>query len=748
MESNNLFAKAEGVRTQLSDEQEKKIQKMYSDLSSDIAKEAKSLSGKTNVSSVMRASYLKDLRSQVSSQLASYSSDQKSMIKDNMLQVAQAVVADNSKYLSSIGLNVSGAFSYVPKDVVEQLASGKMYEGKWSLSTAIWGNDKKVLSDIDMIIAKGVAGQKSTYDIAKELEKYVNPSKAKQWDWGKVYPGSSRKIDYNAQRLARTMVSHAYQESFVRTTKNNPFIEAYNWLSSGDDRVCPLCIERAEGNHGVYLNGVSISGAYYKDDLPMDHPNGRCTFDIISGTSDAEDNARAAAWIKGGDDEELDAYARSMGYTPEIVKSSANMDKIMSNMTPYQQHVQQFYDKYGPIGKGEDYFKFSQANPEASKELYALAKEAGYGSSPSAYFAKVKGADIAKVSKLDTEMQASKQAKTFVKNFGKSSQSFEQWMGTASMDQVQSLTKISDTYGKGLEQAYTKFVYDSKAAKAEAKVAANEALQSYVGKFGKSTLKYDDYMKGLSAAQKDELISLAGSKNPSKMEAYYNLNVQQAGTDYGKLLVKCQSQTIEKELALESKSLAKLSKQEVAGIREYTGSSYKQMNGYLRAIASGKSEEQAMAISGMDDKTKAKLVDAMNGADKFVLTKDTVLRRGTTIGDLADFLPGNDFESKKAALSRMDVAELNQKFSGAISSSSGFTSTSSIWGRGYDGTVEIIYNAPAGTKVSSIMGASYYGTTEGESLIAPGVKKQITRIEGSDGHAGSKIRVFMDLLAD
>ena len=175
-----------------------------------------------------------------------------------------------------------------------------------------------------MIVSKGVAGQKSTYEIAKELEKYVNPSKARPWDWGKVYPGSAKKIDYNAQRLARTMVSHAYQESFVRTTRKNPFIEAYRWLSSEDDRVCPICIERTEGFHGVILNGEEVIGAYYKDDLPMDHPNGRCTFDIISGTSDDEDNVRLASWIKGGDDEEMDDYSRSMGYNPDIVKGSYN----------------------------------------------------------------------------------------------------------------------------------------------------------------------------------------------------------------------------------------------------------------------------------------------------------------------------------------------------------------------------------------------------------------------------------------
>jgi len=318
-----VFAKAEGVRAKLSVQQEKAIAKMYKDLAKDIDKEAKALSTRTNISSVMRVAYLQDLRKQIASQLSDNSQSQKSMVKDNMTKAAEAVVSDNTAYLVALGLDIKGAFSYVPKDVVEQIVSGKLYKGKWSLSAAIWGNDKKTLSDIDMIVARGVAGQKSTYEIAKDLEKYVNPEKVRPWDWGKVYPGSAKKVDYNAQRLARTMVSHSYQESFVRVTKNNPFIEAYRWLSSEDDRVCPLCIERAEGVHGVIINGEEVFGAYYKSDLPMDHPNGRCTFDIISGKTDEDDNARLAAWIKGGDDEELDDYARDMGYNPDIVKSAS-----------------------------------------------------------------------------------------------------------------------------------------------------------------------------------------------------------------------------------------------------------------------------------------------------------------------------------------------------------------------------------------------------------------------------------------
>jgi len=233
-----------------------------------------------------------------------------------MTAVAKAVVADNASFLSSIGLRAGAAYSYVPRDVVETIASGKLYEGKWTLSKGVWGTVSKGKSDVDMIVAKGVASQKSALDIAKDLEKYVNPSAKKPWDWNKVYPGSAVKIDYNAQRLARTMVSHAYQESFVQATQDNPFIDAYQWLSSGDERVCQICTERVEDFHGVVINGEQVNGAFWKDELPIDHPNGRCAFDIVTSDDLRGIAKRIAQWTPGSDPQ-IDAYAKRLGYDSE-----------------------------------------------------------------------------------------------------------------------------------------------------------------------------------------------------------------------------------------------------------------------------------------------------------------------------------------------------------------------------------------------------------------------------------------------
>ena len=87
--------------------------------------------------------------------------------------------------------------------------------------------------------------------------------------------------------------------------------------------MCPICNERALEGHGVYgSNGIEIPGVFPKDDLPLDHPNGMCTFAVYMDVSFEEANERLSSWSNGSIDHELDVFARSLGYTPEQVKGA------------------------------------------------------------------------------------------------------------------------------------------------------------------------------------------------------------------------------------------------------------------------------------------------------------------------------------------------------------------------------------------------------------------------------------------
>ena len=216
------FKRAEKVRFDLSVQQQREIKAMYQQAAKDIAKE---LEKPLRVpSDAMRKEYLKDLQKQVNQALADVGKSTEQIIKNNAERVAESVVGCNTDWLKSVGLPIGGAYSWVPQDVVTSVATGQIYEGPWSLSAAIWSDIQNQQKEIQTIIAQGITENKSAFDIAKDLEQYVDPSAAKPWDWSIVYPGVRRKIDYSAQRLARTMVSHAYQQSFVRTTQKNPFV--------------------------------------------------------------------------------------------------------------------------------------------------------------------------------------------------------------------------------------------------------------------------------------------------------------------------------------------------------------------------------------------------------------------------------------------------------------------------------------------------------------------------------------------
>lgn len=291
------FTNAENERIKLTSQQQKQIQDLYTSVSKDIEKQLRK--APRVPSDALRKQYLTDLQKQVDTALKGIQNEIQGIVENNMHKVSQAVVEDNIDFLKSAGLSFKGAFSHVPDETVRVVATGQLYEGNWTLSKALWKQTKKTQQDVETVVAKGIAENKSAFDIAKDLEKYVDPKAKKEWDWSKVYPGTNRKVDYNAQRLARTMVSHAYQRSFVQTTKNNPFVLKYQWRSSGGERTCPICADR-DGQK------------YDKDSLPLDHPNGMCTFIAVMDDMDTIAD-RLSSWAKGNPDPEMDEYISSMG---------------------------------------------------------------------------------------------------------------------------------------------------------------------------------------------------------------------------------------------------------------------------------------------------------------------------------------------------------------------------------------------------------------------------------------------------
>lgn len=289
---------SETARNAITKQQQKQIRKLYREVAKKIAKEAKSLKGKTNVSSLMRTQYLRILEEQITAEINKISTELHQITNSGMTQVAQAVTKESLEWLSEIGFGTVGLMSNVPADVVRNIATGQVYKTGWSLSKRIWGIEQKTLNDIHTVIAKGIANNASVYEIAKDLEKYVDPKAIKKWDWNKVYPGTSRKVEYNAQRLARTLTQHAFQQATKACNDPNPFVDGYIWRSAlAHGRTCSVCMER--------------DGTFFKkEDVPMDHPQGLCTIlpyvkQDLSSVAD-----QIAEWTKApqGTFPEIDRY--------------------------------------------------------------------------------------------------------------------------------------------------------------------------------------------------------------------------------------------------------------------------------------------------------------------------------------------------------------------------------------------------------------------------------------------------------
>lgn len=329
------LADAENIRANLTKAQEDEISMLYRKVYLSTRKQMLAIPKDGTTSQKIQKQYLDKLHKQLNEAYKSLGVGLEKEIKKNAEKAAQAVVDGNSTAIDKVGLSIEGAYSFVPKDVVNALVTGKVYGGDWSLSGAIWSDINKHQSDISKVIAEGVAANKSAYDIAKDLEKYVDPKAKKEWNWSKVYPGTSKKVDYNAQRLARTMVSHAYQQSLERVCKNNPFVDGFIWQSAHSDRVCPICAER--------------DGQFFKKgDLPLDHPNGMCTFIANIEGSMTDVANRIGDWVNGKADPDLDKWYRDLMQGNVKKAKNKNSDQLKKVYKPVKVGTSAFdsFDAY------------------------------------------------------------------------------------------------------------------------------------------------------------------------------------------------------------------------------------------------------------------------------------------------------------------------------------------------------------------------------------------------------------------
>lgn len=316
------FQYVESQKLKITNEERKNILKLYEQWAKDIEKEWGSKVTSTASGAVKKTQMLK-LRLALRREAKYIAEATERNITSSLYVMSNHVVDAMYANLAELGVNsklLRASFSSIPTNVVENLVNGSVYgaKGSWSLSKAIWGDEEKTLSNLYKIVAGGIAENKSIYEIANELSKYVNPRAARQWnlktkDGVRIYP---KKVDYAAQRLARTLSQHAYQQTIVQTTLKNPMVLGIRWRANGS-RVCEVCKAR-DGQ------------VFPKNELPLDHPNGMCVMEPIY-LADSDD--MIAKWVNSpaGTYPSMDNWARELGYEFDGNNPSTPIANIMRN---------------------------------------------------------------------------------------------------------------------------------------------------------------------------------------------------------------------------------------------------------------------------------------------------------------------------------------------------------------------------------------------------------------------------------
>ena len=235
-------------------------------------------------------------------------------LRSGALRSAQLSVDTTGTWLGTalhnagMGDSFRGVLSSVPTAALKSILDGKMYSDHRSLSKRIWNDTGRLHYGIEEVVSQGIAQKQSAFQLAKALEAYVNPDAALPYDWREVYPDIPfpLKVDYNAQRLARTAINHAYWGANKMAAELNPLCYGMQWLLSDSHysrQIVPFGRDVCD-EYAVHDEGLGV-GVYPIDKLPLPHPHCLCAqVQAVPPMDQAVD--RLNDWLDGDSDPALD----------------------------------------------------------------------------------------------------------------------------------------------------------------------------------------------------------------------------------------------------------------------------------------------------------------------------------------------------------------------------------------------------------------------------------------------------------
>lgn len=290
-------------------------------------------------------------------------------IKDNMMEssiIQRQVILDfvdqvaKDRKLSEIVKHNINSYS---NTVVKNLIAGEYYKDGKTLSKRLWNltldNGNKIDEFIKMNIASGANARK----LANDLELLINPNNRIVTNNFKA-GFNSYKISYQAQRLARTSITHAATETQIQNAKKNPFSKGLRWNLSA--------------SHSARMHGKTdicddYNGQIFKpEETPLQHPNCLCYFtEEVADIDDAI--VRINKWVEGNEDRELESWSKELNKDEENInnktsdpfKVNGKNGNIDTNITKYKNNNENINDtKYNNIIKNDFKPKTSSINHE------------------------------------------------------------------------------------------------------------------------------------------------------------------------------------------------------------------------------------------------------------------------------------------------------------------------------------------------------------------------------------------------
>lgn len=309
---NSLLKDAVNEKNKLTVKTLNKIIKIYESTADDLLKKASTSRGFTRAWTKDYERYIKYKILELNNELAKVSDS--SIITS--AEIAASVQGDflsyiNNKYTLDIDKSML-EFAYTTNEkLIGQIIQGGFYKDNRSLSDRIWGYGNQNGKDIQYILTKGMAEQKSYLDIIKDLEKFLKSNTDP--DFKKTYTKLyNRKVDYNAQRLLRTAMNHMFYVQNVSNAKNNPYAEAMHWELSAEHGTRQ--VDRfGEDECDDYANSDYYNlgqGNFPPDKVPVPHPNCLCIQTIVIPKSLDEIGRELGEWINGKDISYLDEWLK------------------------------------------------------------------------------------------------------------------------------------------------------------------------------------------------------------------------------------------------------------------------------------------------------------------------------------------------------------------------------------------------------------------------------------------------------